>query len=99
MTAALDPLDLGKGGNEPYRYERISSRHAQLPVQHAPNSSPPLSKPSMSPTKAMTVLDQNQGRMAAPGGKGLSLTLSVVPMNVQIVLREPRPPADATKQV
>jgi hypothetical protein len=95
MTAALDPLDLGEGGNEPNRYE--STRNYQRSTHRTQDSR----FPSLTCHQQRLRQFWTKIRAAWPhrGGKGLSLILSVVPMNVQIVLREPKPPADASKHV
>jgi hypothetical protein len=92
MTPGLEPRGLSEGGNEPHRNERnfIMSRTT---------NSAASTEPKMPAFQAYHVTNKGDDSFwtkvgaAWPhrDGKGLSLILSVIPMNGQIVLREPLP--------
>lgn len=92
MTPALDPRGLSEGGNEPHPNERNF-------IMARTNASSASTEPKTPAFQAWHVTNKGDDSFwtkvgaAWPhrDGKGLSLILSVIPMNGHIVLREQLP--------
>jgi hypothetical protein len=92
MTLALDPRGLSEGGNEPHRNERnfIMARTTSTAASTEPKT-PAFQAYHVTNKGDDSFWTKVGAAWPHRDGKGLSLILSVIPMNGQIVLRQPLP--------